>query len=209
MTPKIEDFLLNQVNVSRETIQELETYVDQLIKWNRQINLVSNASLNDIWNRHIMDSAQVLTGPALSANSWTDLGSGAGFPGLVVAILAKGRGQNLNVTLVESDGRKCEFLRHIARLTNTQVTVENSRIEHTILAKADIVSARALSHLSELLGYASSLLKADGYCLFLKGSNVDAELTEAASIWHIDYTKIPSVSDSNGVILQVRNIRHV
>ena len=209
MITDVENYLANNLNVSRETLLQLHVYVDRLTKWNKKINLVSNSTIDEIWSRHILDSAQLFSESWRHAKSWIDLGSGAGFPGMVVAILAKSQSLPLEVSLIESDSRKCEFLRHIARQTNTPIDVQNSRVEESSLAKADIVSARALAPLSKLLEYAHPLLKENGHCLFLKGSNIDTELDEAARLWHINYKKIPSVTDSSGVILQVSDVRHV
>ena len=209
MTTEIEKFLIERLDVSRETIQLLRIYSEELAKWNAKINLVSNSTIDDIWSRHILDSAQLYQNVVQEAKSWVDLGSGAGFPGMVVAILAQAKNQHLKFNLVESDSRKCEFLRHIARKTGTLVIIHNTRVEKVVLSGSEIVSARALSHLSKLLEYAKPLLAESGYCLFLKGSNIDIELEEAAKLWHFNYEKIPSITEPNGVVLQVSNIRHV
>jgi len=186
------------IDVSRETLDRLEIYAERLIKWNRAINLVANPTLDHIWTRHFLDSAQLLAHVPEAAKSWIDLGSGAGFPGLVIAILRP----DIAVTLVESDRRKSVFLTEAARATNTDITVLCERAE-TLDIKANIVSARALAPLSTLLDLAEPLLTAGGTALFLKGENVENELTEANHLWHIDVTRHQSLADLRGSILSI------
>jgi len=176
-----------QTNVSRETLDRLQVYADRLMKWNRAINLVAKPTLNHVWTRHFLDSAQLL-----------DHVPGAGFPGLVIAILRP----DISVTLVESDQRKSVFLNEVARATETEVTILCQRAEDIDL-KANIVSARALSSLSQLLHLADPLLLPDGVCLFLKGENVENELTEANRLWHIDHEQYDSRVDLRGTLLSV------
>ncbi len=187
-----------QTNVSRETLDRLQVYADRLMKWNRAINLVAKPTLNHVWTRHFLDSAQLLDHVPSKAQTWIDLGSGAGFPGLVIAILRP----DISVTLVESDQRKSVFLNEVARATETEVTILCQRAEDIDL-KANIVSARALSSLSQLLHLADPLLLPDGVCLFLKGENVENELTEANRLWHIDHEQYDSRVDLRGTLLSV------
>jgi 16S rRNA (guanine527-N7)-methyltransferase len=154
-------------DVSRETLTRLETYAALLTKWTRRINLVSAASLPDLWHRHIADSAQLLAFRP-PARLWLDLGSGAGFPGLVVAILTP----DLHVRLVESDQRKCAFLRRVAEDTGTTVDIVPCRIETLPPQSADVISARALAPLTQLLAHAEKHLAPDGIGLFPKGRTV-------------------------------------
>ena len=138
------------LNVSRETKARLEIYAELLRKWNPKINLVSKGTIDDLWSRHIIDSAQIYALACHPIEHWIDLGSGGGFPGLVIAIMAADRGSPGKTTLVESDARKCAFLRTVIRETGANATVMNERIEVLPSLEADILSARALGSL-ELL----------------------------------------------------------
>lgn len=193
-------------DVSRETLARLEAYVALLKKWNRRINLVSRRGLDDVWRRHMLDSLQLLPyrGAADVQGPWLDLGSGAGFPGLILAI-AGVRAMHL----VESDGRKCAFLREAARVTGTEVTVHNDRIEALPGQGAATISARALAPLPRLLSWAYPHLVPGGQILLLKGQDVDVELTEAAKYWKMTSRRIPSVTDGSGSILQLTEISRV
>jgi len=187
-----------QTDVSRETLDRLEIYEERLKKWNRAINLVAKPTLEHIWTRHFLDSAQLLDHVPTGTKTWIDLGSGAGFPGLVVAILRP----NISVTLVESDRRKSVFLSETARATSTEISVLCERAE-SIDIKANIISARALAPLSDLLELAEPLLSQQGICLLLKGENVENELTEANQLWHIDHEQFDSRADPRGTILSI------
>ena len=185
-------------DVSRETLDRLTVYAERLAKWNKAINLVAKPTLDHIWTRHFLDSWQLVEFVPENAQTWIDLGSGAGFPGLVVAILRP----DISVTLVESDRRKAVFLSETARATSTELTVVCNRAED-IDIKADIISARALASLSELLKLADPLRSPGGVCLFLKGENVENELTEANHLWHIDHERHDSRADPRGTILSI------
>jgi len=178
----------------------LSTFAELLVRWNRVINLVSRRDIDELWPRHILDSLQVL--PLLPKGPVTDLGSGAGFPGLVLSIAA-GR----PVTLVESDSRKASFLREAARLTDAPALVVCERIESVRLAPAAAITARALAPLSQLLDWAAPLLAADGLCVFHKGRRAEDELTDAAAQWHMSVARTPSRSDPEGVILALGGLR--
>ncbi|MFQ6018517.1 MAG: 16S rRNA (guanine(527)-N(7))-methyltransferase RsmG [Kiloniellaceae bacterium] len=196
-------------DVSRETLARLERYAALLEKWNRAVNLVGRDSLADLWRRHMLDSAQLVPllppAPAGRARVVVDLGSGAGFPGLVLAILGAGA-----VHLVEADRRKAAFLRAAARETDTVVRVHNARIEAIPGFAADVVTARALAPLPRLIGYAAPFLRsggaagAGGVALFLKGRRVDEELTESVEKCHMQIERFPSRSDPGGQILRLR-----
>ena len=188
-------------NVSRETFLRLEAYVALLTKWQSAINLVGRDTLDDVWRRHIQDSAQLAGLIPDNAKTLTDLGSGAGFPGLVLAIL-----RDLDVTLIESSGKKASFLREAARLTGSKATVLSQRIEAVPPVVSDVVSARALAPLDLLLGYAARFTGPDTVCLFPKGAKAEAELTEAAKSWTMAVTRHPSVTDDQGVILEIRGL---
>ncbi len=184
-------------NVSRETRFAMAEYVALLLKWNSKINLIAPLTESDIWSRHIDDSLQLLSLIPESATSLVDLGSGAGLPGMVIAIARP----ELQVTLVEHDQRKAAFLnetRHVLKLLN--VTVEAVDIVK-LKKKYDLVSARALAPLHQLLVYAKPLLEADGVCLFPKGESYQTELAEAAFLWNFNYTLKPSVTNDNSSVV--------
>lgn len=195
------------IDVSRETLDRLRLYADLLSRWQRRINLVSRDSLGDLWRRHMLDSAQLWRLVDPDAESLTDFGSGGGFPGLVVAILA-GRG-GPSITLIESDQRKCAFLNEVIRQTGAEARVLNERLEDTSLPPVDIVTARACARLPKLLGYVRDRLKPEGVGLILKGARVDEELTDARKDWTMSVVRHTSLSDPSGTILELRDIRRV
>jgi 16S rRNA (guanine527-N7)-methyltransferase len=188
---------------SGEAIERLSVYLELLKRWQRRINLVAASTLADPWRRHILDSAQLA--PLLPDGNprLIDLGSGAGFPGLVLAILGDAR-----VCLVDSDFRKCAFLHEAARVTQTDVRIENARIECLPAARYDIVVGRAVAPLARLLGYADELLAPDGRCLFLKGRDWSRELTHASESWTMGVEVIRSRSDPAGVVLRIEKLSH-
>jgi 16S rRNA (guanine527-N7)-methyltransferase len=187
------------IDVSRETQDRLTAYVALLTKWNAKINLVGPATLPDVWRRHILDSAQIHS-QVVDAGVLVDLGSGAGLPGLILAILG-----GPQVHLIEADVRKCAFLHEAARITGATVTIHNKRIEAAPTIAADIVTARALAPLVQLLDHAVRFLKPGGKCVFLKGARQADELTEARKTWHMSVTERPSLSDPSGTILEVES----
>jgi 16S rRNA (guanine527-N7)-methyltransferase len=196
----------SDLNVSRETFEKLELLERELRRWQAIKNLVGPATLDQIWERHIVDSLQLLD-LVPEAKTWLDLGSGAGFPGLVLAIAGAERG--LKVHLVESNSRKCAFLRHIVRLTGSAATVHEARLETIIpvfVGKADVVSARALAALPQLLEWTEPMLKAGTIGLFPKGRDVEIELTEAWKQWTFEAETLPSLTDSDARILRITSI---
>jgi 16S rRNA (guanine527-N7)-methyltransferase len=188
-------------DVSRETLARLETYAALLRKWQKAINLVSRDSLGDLWRRHMLDSAQLL--PLLPKNTriLVDLGSGAGFPGLVLAALGVPE-----VHLIESDARKCAFLREAARGLGVAVQIRNCRVEEMPAMAADAVTARALAPLPDLLDLAERFLGSHTICLFLKGKGVDEELTRAGERWSMTLARQSSASDPSGTILRLEHV---
>lgn len=198
MTP---DQFQAATGVSRETLDRLRLYAELLEKWQKRINLVGPATLPDLWRRHMLDSAQLWPFLPPGLPRLIDIGSGAGFPGLVLAILGVPE-----VHLIESDQRKGIFLREVARETGAAVTVHTARIETIRDLTAPVVSARALAALPKLLDLAVPLLAPGGQCLFLKGQNLDEELTQARKIWIFDEDRSPSLSDPSGVVLRVREV---
>lgn len=189
--------------VSRETLLQLEAYAALLAKWQRSINLVSSATMPDLWRRHFLDSAQLApfiraAGPALRC---ADLGSGGGFPALVLAIMGVG-----TWTLIDSDRRKLTFLQEAARVAGVSVKLLPSRLEAVEGVTADIVTARACAPLGKLLGYAAPLLAAGGRALFLKGREADSELDEARRDWSFRAETFPSVTDGQAKIVQIQDV---
>lgn len=199
-----EDEFVREYPVSRETLGKLEILVNELARWNARINLVSRRTLGDVWSRHILDSAQLIDFAPPGAEAWVDLGSGAGFPGLVVAAMAQEVRHKMSVTLIESDARKCAFLAAASRAMDIVVTIENRRIEQPPSRLYDVISARALAPLSVLIPLSEPYMAADAVALFPKGEAVDRELTEASMARHIDVLRTPSKSDPHGVILTIK-----
>ena len=174
---------LRKLDVSRETFEKLEAFGELVRKWNPRINLVSKSSLEDLWTRHILDSVQVFN-LAEGSGVWVDLGSGGGFPGIVVSILNQEE-RHFDVTLVESDQRKCAFLRTAIRELTLEASVKNERIEEVKSLNADVLSARALADLTKLLGFAELHLKPEGTALFPKGQSWQREGEEARLSWKL------------------------
>jgi 16S rRNA (guanine527-N7)-methyltransferase len=197
------------LDVSRETFGRLEHYVELLNKWNPKINLVSPNTLREAWTRHFVDSAQIYRLASEKTKIWADFGSGGGFPGMVVAILAAELNPDLQVTLVESDVRKCAFLRSVARETGVQVTVSNQRIETLEPLNADVISARALASLPLLFEFSTRHVKNGGKLLFPKGMKWKTEVEEAVKSWTFSLETHTSVTDPNAVILEIGELVHV
>lgn len=192
--------------VSRETIERLEIYERLLRKWNPAINLVSRSTLDQLWDRHFADSAQIFDLHKGESGLWADLGAGGGFPGLVIAILAAEQGRDLTVALVESDQRKAAFLSTVAREAGVDVRVMPQRIEALPGLGADTLSARALAPLTKLLEYAEQHLRPGGRGVFLKGATHAAEVSQALEKWRFSYEIINSKTDASAVILSIGEI---
>jgi len=199
-----EDFA-RDIGVSRETLAAFRHYESLLVKWQKRINLIGPATLNDVWRRHFLDSAQLANLVPEAACRWVDLGSGAGFPGLVIALLLRAR-PGLNIHLIESDGRKSAFLRTVIRALDLPATVHSQRIEVLAPLEADVVTARALAPLDRLLPLAVRHRAENGQILLLKGQDVEKELTEASKSWIIVEDRLQSLSDPSGVILQIKEV---
>lgn len=198
--------LLEEVDVSRETLERLKRYATLLEKWNSRINLVSKSTVDGLWTRHMLDSAQLLSILDAFPPKLTDLGSGGGFPGAVIAILLAERSPGTQVQLIEADKRKAEFLRTVSRETETEMSVVCGRIEELPPSRSDIVTARALAPLKTLLSYAERHLISGGLAIFPKGENVETEISEALESWRFRCETYPSKTDTNSVILKVEDI---
>ncbi|WP_370213022.1 16S rRNA (guanine(527)-N(7))-methyltransferase RsmG [Roseovarius sp.] len=197
---------MSLANVSRETVERLEIYAALLKKWNPKINLVARASLTDAGRRHFEDSAQIMLHAPARISHWVDIGSGGGFPGLVAAILAQENHKDAKFTLIESDKRKCAFLRSVSRETSVPVTVLSERIEQASPQEADVLSARALAPLSDLLGFALQHMTPDGVALFMKGARWQDELRQAENLWNFKATACKSETDDSAHILKVTGV---
>ncbi len=191
-------------DVSRETEQRLDNYVDELQKWSKAKNLVGPETLSSLWIRHIADSAQAVN-CAPNAKRWVDLGSGAGLPGLIIAALIADR-DGASVDLVESNGKKCAFLRSAARKMAVPARIHCERIEDFTAKRhepVDVVTARALAPLEKLLEMAEPLIARGAIAVFHKGQDVERELTQASTCWKFNYTLVPSRTQPDGALVIV------
>jgi 16S rRNA (guanine527-N7)-methyltransferase len=195
--------------ISDLATERLQIFVGLLAKWNAAINLVSPASLADVWTRHVADSAQVLDYAPIRRARWLDIGSGAGFPGVVIALLAADTPNPVEMTLVESDQRKAAFLSTVSRETGVPMIIHAARIEAVAPQNANIVSARALAPLVKLCAFAERHLAQDGAALFLKGSQYDAEISAARSRWSFALDVRKSSTDPTGAVLIMKELRRV
>ncbi|MFN0219876.1 MAG: 16S rRNA (guanine(527)-N(7))-methyltransferase RsmG [Hyphomicrobium sp.] len=190
--------------VSRETLDKFETYADLLRHWQKTINLVAPSTVDDIWHRHFADCAQLMSYASADVKTWLDLGSGAGFPGLVLAILGAVKGGSRHI-LVESDSRKAAFLREVARVTSTPVDILCTRIEsqetQAKVISASCVTARALAPMPRLAGLVAPYFASGTLGLFLKGREVAVELEEAGRTWDFAYDLRPSVTEPEGRVV--------
>ncbi|NQU62521.1 MAG: 16S rRNA (guanine(527)-N(7))-methyltransferase RsmG [Rhodospirillales bacterium] len=191
---------------SDDDLTRLEAYVELLKKWQAKMNLVGGQTLGDVWRRHILDSAQLAPLIPSSARVVADIGSGAGLPGLVLAIINKTPETKFH--LIESNERKCAFLREANRITGAGAIIHHTRVENIESFQADIALSRSVAELEKLLQYANYVLKKDGQCLFLKGKKWRDELTKAQKKWIINASEIQSVSDPSGAVLILQGISH-
>ncbi len=194
---------VNQFSVSHEYQNNLDRYAALLRTWNENINLVAASTIPDLWTRHFLDSAQLASHLPATARCVADIGSGAGFPGLVLGCMGVP-----DVHLIESVGKKAKFLQAVVdALKLTNVTVHNARVEDLRGLQVDVVTARAVTALPQLLSWSKPLMQKDSLCLFLKGQNADAELTEARKYWTFDCEKTTSLSDPSGAVLKISALK--
>lgn len=203
------DRLEARYSVSPETLEGFVWLVDRVIKWNPTINLVSKASLVDIADRHILDSLQLIDLAPLQFGHWVDMGSGGGFPGLVVAIYGHFSGRLTRMTLIDSDVRKAVFLREVARELALPVDVINERVDKIEPLNADVLSARAFAPLVDLCHYSKTHMKDAGSAIFPKGANYRAEIDEAHKSWNFHAMITPSQTSPDSAILTLKDIAHV
>ena len=202
---KNNDFIKG-LNVSRETLKSFCEYEALLSKWNKKINLVSQNTLARLWNRHFLDSGQIINHVDALGKKWVDVGAGAGFPGLVVALLLRDRKIDCDMVLVEKNTNKVFFLNEVIRKLNLNVKVVNKNVDTIEPLNADIFTARAFSELKNLIELAFRHRKERGICLFLKGENYRFELDKTLNYWFFDYDIFDSVSNSSGKIIRVKKI---
>ncbi len=198
-----------EFNVSRETMAVLDNYASLLRKWNPAINLVSKSTIDALWQRHFHDSAQIYQFQPENPCHWADLGSGGGFPALVLAAMAKEDSPETRFTLVESDLRKCTFLRTVIRDLGLNAAVITARIEEIDGLGADTLTARALASLDKLLEFANLHLSPSGTAIFPKGDRYQAEIAQAKANWRFDLEEIPSKTNPTGAILKIGGISRV
>ena len=194
--------------VSRETYEKLEIFNKTLIKWQKSINLISNSSLEHIWTRHFLDSAQLYNFTKEIHGNILDMGSGAGFPGIILAMMG-----NENINVVESDQRKCTFMREVARLSNTNLKIHNCRIEDLKFINPDLIVSRALAPLNKLIEYVENHMHKNNLSnkkipnmLFLKGKLYSDELNELKKVRKFDFKVYPSITNEYGKILFINNL---
>ncbi|WP_296417860.1 16S rRNA (guanine(527)-N(7))-methyltransferase RsmG [Pseudooctadecabacter sp.] len=192
------------LNVSRETEDRLKAFASLLAKWTRSINLIAPNSVQDLWDRHILDCAQIYDLAPPTWKSWTDIGSGGGLPAVVVAILDV---EQRPITLVESDQRKCQFLKTAKRELDLNLSVHTARIDDISIPGSDILSARALAPLADLLSFSGNLLSADGVALFPKGARHHEEIVKARKTYDFDVICHPSHTHIDAAILEISRIR--
>lgn len=192
--------------IGDDAMARLKIYIDLLRSRCATTSLVSESSLADLWRRHVLDSAQIFPLIPSNAKRLVDLGSGAGFPGLVVAILARAEHRPLKVTLVESNARRVQFLHDANRAADAGAIIEHHHTDAMKPTPFDVVTARALAPLDRLLGIARPFIGRETVCFFLKGQGVDKELTESYKSWKMDASRVPSRSDPSGTILALRKV---
>ena len=200
------DDVIRLTGVSRETFERVSGYLDLLDRWRERINLIGPGEGRHLWRRHVLDSLQLLQYISAEDKSVADLGSGAGFPGLILACALAER-SGASVTLVEKSPRKSEFLRAAGKELGLPVSVLTIRLEDAPGALFDVVTARALAPLPKLLGFAASWLKPSGKALLMKGRDTEAELAEAREAWTFDLSTLDSQSSPEGRVLRVSSLR--
>lgn len=193
-------------SVSRETLERLKAYEASLHEWQKKFNLVSNASLEDAWNRHFLDSMQLFNFIPKTARNLCDFGSGAGFPGMVLAIMAKEKTPYLKVSLIESIKKKTLYLNEVNNITEANAVIINDRIENIPPQSFDVITSRAMASLKDLLSYTKKFFGKNTVCIFPKGKSYAEEIAEAEKFWKFDCKIVPSEMSSEGVILIITNL---
>ena len=189
------------LNVSRETLARLKKFVELLLKWQRSINLIGPGTLDDVWCRHVLDCGQIVRHFPDRPGTVLDIGSGAGLPGIILAILGVP-----NVRMIESDSKKCVFLREAARICELSVEIVEARAERVVCEPTDIVTARAVAPLTRLLELTEPYIKPNTICFFFKGVNYKCEINKLKNEWKIQMKAHQSLTQSGGVILQMTSV---
>jgi 16S rRNA (guanine527-N7)-methyltransferase len=198
---KARDFL-NNIGAEDGSFEQIEKFVQLLSKWRLKMNLVKYNDLEELYSRHILDSLQLLNYINDKDVAITDLGSGAGFPGLILSFAGIRQ-----INLVEANAKKCSFLKQAASISSKKITCYNQRIEDTEDVKTDIITSRALAPLSDLLKYAENFYAPSCKLLFLKGENLSLEIKEAELNWQFEYTIYPSITSNGGSIIEIGKLR--
>lgn len=197
---------IEKYNVSRETFELLKAYKASLVEWQKKFNLVSNSSLEDCWNRHFVDSAQLFKFIPKDAKTLLDFGSGAGFPAMVLAIMAKEKTPYLKISLVESIAKKTLYLNEVKKNCGLDVEILNQRIESLPHKKVDVITSRAMASLKELLKYTQAFCSEKTVCIFPKGKKYAEEIEEARKDWNFDCQIFDSETSDEGKILVIKNL---
>tara|TARA_B100002051_G_C16464336_1_gene500027 strand:- start:36 stop:680 length:645 start_codon:yes stop_codon:yes gene_type:complete len=200
------DFLINKICVSRETCDLLRLYYDMLISWNKKINLVSRKSIKTSWNRHFLDSAQLWLYLPQKANKWLDFGSGAGFPGLVIAFISKELKPDLKIVLVEKNKKKALFLNEVVNKIGLNVEILSNNVELIKPQRADVITSRAFGKLDHLLKISYKHQNKDTTALFPKGISFTEEIIISKKKWSYELERIKNIIDSNSFILKIRKL---
>ncbi|THH34873.1 16S rRNA (guanine(527)-N(7))-methyltransferase RsmG [Aliishimia ponticola] len=193
-------------DVSRETLDKLARFQNLVERWTPRINLVAPKTVPEIWTRHIVDSAQLCELASVPTH-WVDIGSGGGFPGIVVAVILAEKSPDAQVTMIESDKRKCVFLKSALRELEVKATVLNDRVERQKALDATVLSARALAPLSTLLAFADGNLAKGGEALFMKGENWKSEVYVAQEEWSFDLEVVQSNTNPDAAVLKITNLK--
>ena len=195
-------WLNTHVSVSRKTFDLLNIYHNLLLKWQPKVNLVGPDTISDAWKRHFLDSLQLQNHIENYDARIVDIGTGAGFPGMVLAISG-----NTNIHLIESDSKKILFLREVARITKTNVIIHHDRIENVELKNVGMVISRACAPLTKLFSYSANFVSHETICLFHKGKNYSKDSEDAKNDWEFESVVLPSIADTEGVVLKITNLR--
>ncbi len=203
----LQEAFRSDYNVSRETLSALLNYEMQLLNWNRRINLIAKSTESDIWTRHFRDCAQLIQYIPSKCRKILDIGTGAGFPGLVLAIMSKGQRPNLHYSLLDESAKRCAFLREIVRASGANASIINSKIEEFNNDGFDLIVSRAFAPLERLFHQAAPHLNGEGNLLLLKGEEAEKELESARKKWSFTYKSYKSETNPNGVILFISELQ--
>jgi 16S rRNA (guanine527-N7)-methyltransferase len=200
------DYLIAELDVSRETLAALERYEILLKKWASQINLIGPSTLDHFWQRHVLDCAQLLPLTKPGLKRFADFGTGAGLPGLILARLLADKAADSEGILIESSAKRCGFLREAARTLGVSVAIVQEKIEVVTPTKVDLVTARAFAPLEKLLAYAYPWSRLGADLIFFKGEDVQSEIDQASTNWSFQASVTKSITDSRGCLLEILDL---